>query len=456
MSSSKKAASCDAVGFLGLEAPRYTSYPSAHHFSAQIDEAMHRQWLADIADDATLSAYVHIPFCKELCWFCGCHTKMTKRYDPIAKYVRVLLKEIELLGKAAGGKGKLVNIHFGGGSPSLLEPNDWLSILYALASAFQFSPPGELAIELDPRTTTPENIATYGKLGCNRASIGIQDFNAKVQQAINRIQPYDMVRKVVDDLRQTGIHHINCDLIYGLPHQISDFFADTLEKTLSLDPARISLFSYAHMPKLKKHQRLIEDSWLPSMHDKLGLYLQACQTLTERGYVMVGIDHFAKPEDMLTLAMQNRTMRRNFQGYVVDDTDVLIGIGSSAISQFPQGYTQNSASTPDYSTKIESGRLATVRGWKNREDDGLRKRIVDELMCFMSVDLESVCAEYEVPPAMFLREMEALRAYESQGIIELSEWRIRITTPYRMAARVIAAEFDAYRAAQTASYSKVA
>lgn len=456
MSSSEKAVSCDTAGFLGLEAPRYTSYPSAHHFSTQVDEAMHHQWLADIADNATLSAYVHIPFCKELCWFCGCHTKMTKRYEPIAKYVRVLLKEIELLGKAAGGKGRLVNIHFGGGSPSLLEPNDWLSILYALASAFQFSPPGELAIELDPRTTTPENIITYGKLGCNRASIGIQDFNAKVQQAINRIQPYDMVRKVADDLHQAGINHINCDLIYGLPHQTADCFADTLEKTLSLDPARISLFSYAHMPKLKKHQRLIEDSWLPSMHDKLGLYLQACRTLEDHGYVMIGIDHFAKSDDALTLAMRNRTMRRNFQGYVVDDTDVLIGIGSSAISQFPQGYTQNSASTPDYSTKIESGGLATVRGWKNREDDGLRKRIVDELMCFMDVDLESVCAEHKISPTLFLREMEALRAYESQGVIALSGWRIRITTPYRMAARVIAAEFDAYRAAQTASYSKVA
>lgn len=456
MSSNERDMPLDASGFMGLEAPRYTSYPSAHHFSAQVDAATHHRWLADIADDTTISAYVHIPFCRELCWFCGCHTKMTKRYEPIAKYVRVLLKEIELLGKAADGKGRLVNIHFGGGSPSLLAPNDWLSILYALASAFQFSPPGALAIELDPRTTTQENIATYGKLGCNRASIGIQDFNSKVQQAIHRLQPYDMVRKVVNDLRQAGIRHINCDLIYGLPYQTSDYFAETLEKTLSLDPERISLFSYAHMPQLKKHQRLIEDSWLPSMQDKLGLYRQACRTLEDVGYVMIGIDHFAKPEDTLTFAMKNRTMRRNFQGYVVDDTDVLIGIGSSAISQFPQGYTQNHANTPEYSARINSGSLATVRGWVNRGDDRVRKRIVDALMCFMEVDLNSICAEYGLSPALFMREMESLKSYVAQGILAIEGWHIRISTPYRMAARVIAAEFDAYRGTQTASYSKVA
>lgn len=456
MSTKEEAVTADMAGLLGLEAPRYTSYPSAHHFSAQVDAHTHAAWLANISAKSRLSAYVHIPFCKELCWFCGCHTKMTKRYEPIEKYVRVLLQEIALLGKLAGGKGTLVNIHFGGGSPSLLAPNDWLSILYALASAFEFTPPGELAIELDPRTTTAENIHVYAKLGCNRVSIGIQDFTPEVQQAINRIQPYGMVKTVVDQLRDAGIGGINCDLIYGLPHQTRDRFLQTLEKTLTLDPARISLFSYAHMPHLKKHQRLIDESWLPSISDKLQLFVDASRLLEASGYVAVGMDHFAKPEDPMAMAMQDRSLRRNFQGYVVDSTEVLIGIGSSAISQFPEGYTQNSASTPDYSAKVGSGVLPTVRGWSNRGDDVARKRIIDALMCFMEVDMAEVAAEFHLPDRHFDDALLELRNLENAGILAMDGRRIRLTTPYRMAARVVALAFDSYRAAGPSSYSKVA
>jgi oxygen-independent coproporphyrinogen-3 oxidase len=456
VSSCKAAEANEMAGLLGLEAPRYTSYPSAHHFSPQVNSEIHAAWLANIQKNTTISAYVHIPFCKELCWFCGCHTKMTKRYEPIAKYVRVLLQEIELIRKMAGGKGKLVNIHFGGGSPSLLEPNDWLSILYALASAFEFTPPGELAIELDPRTTTLENIEVYAKLGCNRASIGIQDFNPEVQQAINRIQPYAMVKTVVDQLRDAGIGEINCDLIYGLPHQTLYLFHRTLEKTLSIDPSRISLFSYAHMPQLKKHQRLIDESWLPNISDKLQLFVEASRMLEANGYVAVGMDHFAKPEDPMAIAMRNRSLRRNFQGYVVDDTDVLIGIGSSAISQFPEGYTQNSAHTPDYSTKVCSGMLPTVRGWANRSDDLARKKIIDALMCFMTVDLAEIADEFSLPLHHFDDSFDELRAFESKGILEVRGSRITLTTLYRMAARVVASAFDDYRSITPSKYSKVA
>ena len=456
MSSCKAVETNEMAGLLGLEAPRYTSYPSAHHFLPQVNPEIHAAWLTNIQKNTTISAYVHIPFCKELCWFCGCHTKMTKRYEPIAKYVRVLLQEIELIGKMAGGKGKLVNIHFGGGSPSLLEPNDWLSILYALASAFEFTPPGELAIELDPRTTTHENILAYAKLGCNRVSVGIQDFNPEVQQAINRIQPYAMVKTVVDQLREVGIGEINCDLIYGLPHQTLDRFHRTLEKTLSLDPARISLFSYAHMPQLKKHQRLIDESWLPSISEKLQLFIEASRVFEANGYVAIGMDHFAKPDDPMTIAMRNRSLRRNFQGYVVDDTDVLIGFGSSSISQFPEGYTQNSASTPDYSTKVGGGMLPTVRGWTNRGDDLARKKIIDALMCFMTVDLAEIADEFSLPLHHFDDSLNELRAFESKGILEVEGSRITLTTPYRMAARVVASAFDGYRSVAPSKYSKVA
>ncbi len=456
MSSDKVVAAENMAVLLGLEAPRYTSYPSAHHFSAQTNAKAHAEWLKNIGSDSTVSVYVHIPFCRELCWFCGCHTKMTRRYEPIAKYVRTLLREIELIGRAAGGKGRLVNLHFGGGSPGLLEPNDWLSILYALASVFEFTLPGELAIELDPRTTTAEKIEAYARIGCNRASIGIQDFNAEVQQAINRIQPYAMVSAVTQQLRDAGINKINCDLVYGLPHQTPDRFRQTLEKALTLDPARISLFSYAHMPQLKKHQRLIDESWLPSLSDKLRLFIDASQMLEANGYVAVGMDHFAKPDDPMAIAMRDGSLRRNFQGYVVDSTDVLIGFGSSAISQFPEGYVQNSASTPDYSSKVSAGFLPTIRGWSHGGDDMARKRIIDALMCFMSVDLAEVVEQYGLPDHYFDDSVQELLDLEKSGILSIRGGRITLTTPYRMAARVAASAFDRYRGDAAGRYSKVA
>lgn len=440
---------------LALEAPRYTSYPSAHHFSAQVNQETHAAWLANIPQNATISAYVHIPFCKELCWFCGCHTKITKRYEPIAKYVCALLQEIALIGKIVRGNGKLVNIHFGGGSPSLLTSDNWSSILYALASAFESAPSGELAIELDPRTTTSENIAVYAKLGCNRVSVGVQDFNPEVQHAINRIQSYTIVKTVIDQLRNAGISEINCDLIYGLPHQTLDHLRFTLEKTLSLAPARISLFSYAHMPQLKKHQRLIEESWLPNVFDKLQLFIEAARVLEANGYVAIGMDHFARPDDPMAIALRNGNLRRNFQGYAVDSTDVLIGFGSSAISQFPEGYTQNNISTPNYSTNVDNGILSTERGWQNSNDDLARKKIIDTLMCFMTVDIAKIAEEFCLSAHHFDDAVHELHNLRENDILEISGSIITLTTPYRMAVRIVASAFDRYRNITPSKYSKI-
>jgi oxygen-independent coproporphyrinogen-3 oxidase len=442
--------------WLGMEAPRYTSYPSAHHFSAAVDNHTYRQWLGDMRADASISAYVHIPFCRELCWFCGCHTKMTRRYEPIAKYVRVLLREIETLKRAADGKGKLVNIHFGGGSPSLLEPGDLISILYALASAFEMKPPGELAIELDPRTTTQKNIDLYANLGVNRVSIGIQDFDPKVQLAINRVQPYAMVATVMAQLREAGLNQINADLIYGLPHQTLESFRDTLEKTIALDPARIALFSYAHVPKMKKHQRLIDISWLPSEAQKLDLFSLANEMFKAAGYVPIGIDHFAKADDSLAIAAGNHTLARNFQGYVDRTTDVLIGVGSSSISQFPQGYAQNSAHAVDYRAMVEGGELPIVRGWAFRDDDLIRKQVIDELMCFLSVDLAALRCAHTLGEHYFAAELQELTKPEYRDIVACDGGHVRITTPHRMAARVVASVFDHYRGVAEGRYSKVA
>lgn len=445
-----------AFPWIELEAPRYTSYPSANHFTLSVQGETYCQWLEAIVADTPVSVYVHIPFCRELCWFCGCHTKMTYRYEPIAAYVRMLLQEISLLKRYVQGRGKLVNIHFGGGSPSLLEPGDLMAILYAIADLFGAKPEGELAIELDPRTTTPEKIELYAKLGFNRVSIGIQDFDPKVQKAVNRIQPFTLVAAVMKKLRAEGLREINCDLIYGLPYQTPQSFKATLEQLIRLDPPRVALFSYAHVPHMKKHQRLIDTATLPTEMEKLELYLLARQMLEEQGYVAIGIDHFAKPKDALAQAAHQHTLRRNFQGYVTDNTEVLIGVGASAISQFPQGYAQNSANGLQYRAQIEAGQLPTIRGFCLAGEDRMRKEIIDTLMCSMEVDLDAVALRYALPVDYFAGELMELTKTAYRDIVSLDARSVKVQPPYRMAARAVAAVFDRHRTAASGRHTKIA
>ncbi|MBL0338764.1 MAG: oxygen-independent coproporphyrinogen III oxidase [Rhodospirillaceae bacterium] len=445
----------DNMSWLELEAPRYTSYPSAHHFVPQTNESPYRQWLENIGYHKAVSVYIHIPFCRELCWFCGCHTKITRRHKPIYDYIQVMLQEIKMLQHFIKGKGTLVNIYFGGGSPNLLEDSDLRSILTNVSSIFKIVTLRESSIELDPRTTSPEKVALYSSLGFNRVSIGVQDFDPKVQLSINRFQPYSLVEKVVKNLRAAGIDQINCDLIYGLPHQTLGNFRNTLEKTISLNPSRIAIFSYAHIPHIKKHQRMIDATWLPSPKEKLSLYLLAHEFLQENGYTAIGIDHFAKPADPLTIAFKNHTLKRNFQGYVSDDTEVLIGIGSSAISHFPQGYVQNSPNMPEYQDLVGNNTLPTIRGWQMSKDDQLQKTVIDELLCFMRVDLEEISKRFAVDPSYFKKELDTLQSLESLGIVKTSGYVVEIVSQYRMTARVVASVFDKYHSTMAGRYSKV-
>ncbi len=444
-----------SLRWLGLEAPRYTSYPTAHHFSASVGAAQARSWVSQVGAGEGVSVYVHVPFCRELCWFCGCHTKMTKRYEPIAKYVQTLLQEIALIKAQLGGRGILRNIHFGGGSPSMLTAEDLGAILEAIRGAFAQVRIHEQAIELDPRTTTSENIAYYRAMGFNRISIGLQDFAPEVQEAINRVQPYAQVAEVVAGLRAASFDNLNCDLIYGLPHQTLARFMDSLEKTMTLAPERIALFSYAHVPDIKKHQRLIDTAWLPKDGEKLELFMRGVAFLEGQGYSTIGIDHFAKPTDSLASAHAAGTLRRNFQGYVTDGSDVLIGVGCSSISQYPGGYAQNSARLPEYAARIEAGELGTTRGVAFTGDDVARKHVIDTLMCFLSVDLAAIRAEHDLPEGYFNAEIEALRAPQFADIVAIEGERLTIISEYRMAARVIAAQFDAYRHVIAGRFSKV-
>ncbi len=446
----------DDLAWMGLEAPRYTSYPTAHHFTPQVGAAVQAGWMQALPPGATVSVYVHIPFCHELCWFCGCHTKMTKRYEPIAAYVQVLLQELALVRAQLPAGVRLQHIHFGGGPPSLLSGEDMTAILEAIARGFTFDIPCELAIELDPRTTTSENIRLYGALGVNRVSLGIQDFDPTVQAAINRVQSFELLQGMVQQLRDAGIHHINTDLIYGLPHQTTDRFARTLDQTLALAPDRLALFSYAHLPELKKHQRLIHEADLPSPVEKLALFQSASRQLAAAGYEMVGFDHFTKPQDAMAVAARNRTLKRNFQGYVSEDCDAIIGIGCSSISQYPQGYVQNSAQAHVYREAVTSGALAGVRGVAFAGEDLARKAVIDALMCYMEADVAAIAAQHGLPGHAFRAELERLCSAEYNGVVACDGTMVRLVTPHRMAIRVVAAVFDAYAARPTHRYSKVA
>ena len=328
--------------------------------------------------------------------------------------------------------------------------------MQAIASLFDHKPTGEVAIELDPRTATAENIKLYKELGFNRVSLGVQDFDTQVQLAINRVQPFELVKNVVQQLHEVGLNHINFDLIYGLPKQTLASFTETLKKTIELNPTRLALFSYAHVPQVKKHMLLIDAETIPSDTEKLEIYATAKDMLEAAGYITIGIDHFAKPDDILAQKMQNRTMKRNFQGYVTDDTDAIIGVGVSAISQCREGYAQATTNSLDYRTWVEEGRLPIVRGYALKDNDRIRKEVIDQLMCFLFVDLEKIREKFSLANNYFQSEINKLKESDYKDIATVDGEKISVSKKYRMAARVVAALFDEYKAGMAGRYSKVA
>ncbi|MBW8881181.1 MAG: coproporphyrinogen dehydrogenase, partial [Asticcacaulis sp.] len=321
----------DRLRWLGTEAPRYTSYPSAHHFEAVTPET-YTSWLQALDPGQSIGLYVHVPFCEQMCWFCGCNTQITKRYYPVAAYVDNLIAEIAMIGRVLGFRPKAHALHFGGGSPGILKPDTMRRLFDALTAAFDLQAGAEVSIELDPRRITAEKAETYAELGVNRVSLGVQDTQDEVQAAINRIQPMALIADAVDRLRGLGIHELGIDLVYGLPRQTSESLQRTLDDVVVLDPQRISAFSYAHVPWARKHQRLIDETALPNLSQKAFQYLQIDTQLSVLGYVPVGIDHFARPNDGLDRALRDGSLRRNFMGYTDLPNDRLIALGASSIS----------------------------------------------------------------------------------------------------------------------------
>lgn len=424
--------------------PRYTSYPTAPHFTPSVDAATYSRWLAAIPATATLSFYVHVPYCTEICLYCGCHTKATRRSEPLDAYCDALLKEIELVRDALPAR-RIVHLHWGGGTPSTLGRDRLAGIVAAIADGFDLSGIVEHAIELDPRRVTPELAQTLVELGVTRASLGVQEFSPHVQEAIGRIQPFELVEAAVRALRAAGIERINLDLMYGLPRQTVADVEATANLAASLNPARLALFGYAHVPWFKANQKLIDTATLAGPAERIEQTHAAARALARRGYVPIGLDHFSLPDDSLAKAQREGRLHRNFQGYTTDAADALIALGASAIGQLPQGFIQNAVDIAGYSRAIASGSFATVKGIAVSADDVLRAGIIERLMCDLAVDLDRLPAEAkDGVDTDFARELADLGALATAGMIEIQGRRISVTDEGRPFVRLVAAAFDAY------------
>ncbi len=433
--------------------PRYTSYPTAPHFHDGIGAETYGEWLAALPANQPLSLYLHIPYCDTLCWFCGCHTKITRRYEPVAGYLKVLTREVELVAEAIGGRRPVGHLAFGGGSPTLIQPDDVAGLAATLHRHFEFRDDTEFAVEIDPRDLTREMVAAWAAAGATRASLGVQDLSPEVQAAINRHQTLAQTAEAVDWLRRAGIRRFNIDLMYGLPHQTVARTLDTVEAILGLGPDRIALFGYAHVPWMKGHMRMIPEEALPDGRERWRQSVAAAERLIAAGYTQVGLDHFAKPDDPLAIAFETGTLRRNFQGYTTDKCASMIGFGASAIGELPQGYLQNTVPTHDYAQKIEQGELAMAKGLALSDDDRLRRHVIERLMCELSVDLADAARKFGTTEA-FAAELAELAPMRDDGLVEIDGQVVRITETGRPLMRMVAAAFDSYLGQGTARHSR--
>lgn len=423
--------------------PRYTSYPTAPHFGTAIGPSTYAAWLEEISITDTLSFYLHVPFCKSLCLYCGCNTKAVRRIEPVEAYLERLTREIDLVAERTGRRN-ILHLHWGGGTPSILGPERLCKLVDHLDARFDLSAMGEHAIELDPRYVTPALVHGLAEIGVTRASLGVQEFSADVQQVIGRVQPFTAVQKAASLLREVGISNINIDLMYGLPGQSVDDVRRTVMLAHALKPQRLAVFGYAHVPWLKPHQKLIEESLLPSSAARLAQEQAAHIALTELGYAPIGLDHYALPSDSLAIAARAGQLCRNFQGYTTDRANALIGLGTSAIGRTSKGFVQNAPDTGGYLRSIDSGHFATVRGLELSADDRMRGRIIDDLMCHLSCDLDRVVDEAEQQHNAFEREIEALAPFEADGLVKIVGRRIIVKEVGRPYLRLIAATFDSY------------
>ncbi len=443
----------DLAELLAARVPRYTSYPTAPHFDGGVTSDTFLRWLGELPPHESISLYVHIPFCDSLCWFCGCQLSVVNSYAPVAAYVDVLLREIDILAQAAGARRTVTHMHFGGGSPTILKPDDFARVTDRIRARFDVTPTAEFAVEIDPRGFAQETAHALARAGVTRASLGVQEVNPLVQRAVNRWQPIGVTREAVTCLRDAGITAFNFDLMYGLPHQTTDDVRRTVEQTIALEPQRVAVFGYAHVPDLKRHQQLIDAAHLPDAGERLRQYESASADLSAHGYQAIGLDHFAHFADPLAGAQRLGKLRRNFQGYTDDEAHTLVGLGASAISSTPQGYAQNASAVRDYRSKIHAGQPATARGRALSTDDRLRRAIIERLMCYLEADLDEISSRYGRNADELAAELRALASLEADGLVRIDGRRLRIPVAMRVAVRLVASKFDAYLAGHPARHS---
>ncbi len=444
----------DLAAKYDLRVPRYTSYPTAPHFSPAVGAERYGRWLSELPPDAPLSLYVHVAYCAEMCWFCGCHTKITRQYAPVADYMDCVWREIDMVAARLPQRMTARHMHFGGGSPTILTPDDFVATVERLRGKFLLAENAEIAVELDPRTADEAYVKAMAGCGVTRASIGVQDFNPLVQQTINRIQPYEVTARVISWLRQYGVPEINMDLVYGLPHQTVASLTETIDLAVGFQPRRIALFGYAHVPWMKKHQRLIPEDTLPDFSERWRQYDMATAHLVGHGYVQIGLDHFARHDDAMAIALRERRLHRNFQGYTTDAAPFLIGFGASGIGSLPQGYVANEGGIHAYKQMIRAGGLATVRGVGVNAEDLLRRALIERLMCDLALDVEAVCARFDADPAQFDEDLAALAGLEADGLLIRQGRRITITDEGRPLVRAACAAFDRYLKVGETRHSK--
>ena len=435
--------------YAGLSVPRYTSYPTAADFTAGVTAKEHASWLRRLDAKDDVSVYLHVPYCREICLYCGCNTKKAARDDVVDAYRRALETEIEMVGGLLAETPGVSRLHWGGGTPSILGPDGLRSVVTVLRRVFPFKAGFEHAIELDPRHVTVELTNELAELGITRASLGVQDVNPLVQAAIGRLQPLAVIEAAVARVRGAGIHNLNFDLIYGLPLQTTESIRKTCAHVVSMEPDRIACFGYAHLPRLKANQRRIDESKLPSQDERIEQADAMAEALVAAGYERIGIDHFAKPGDSLARAAASGRLHRNFQGYTDDASCVLLGLGASSISTFAGGFVQNISDVPRYVRAIAAGTLASARGCRLDQNDRLRSRVIERLMCDFAVDLAAVA-----PEADFREELAMLASMQRDGLVAIDGTKLTVMQCGRAVVRVIAAAFDTYRRAQPAQFSK--
>lgn len=444
----------DLVAKYDRPVPRYTSYPPATQFSADVSADTYTAWLEALPAEAPLSIYLHVPFCAELCLYCGCHTTVVRRYEPIAAYVDLIRREIALVADCLGDRRPVTHIHWGGGTPTMLSSRDLITITDDLRQSFNVASDAEIAVEIDPRTLDLSHVGAFAAMGVTRASLGVQDFNKEVQRVIGRLQSYEQTERAADWLRQAGITSLNLDLMYGLPLQSVDTVERSAETALRLRPDRIALFGYAHVPWMKRHQALLPEGQLPGAVDRLRQMRVAAAAITQAGYTAIGLDHFALPDDTLSQAQRAGVLRRNFQGYTSDPAETLIGLGTSSISALPTGFVQNESSTVAWRKAIASGRLATARGLVLTEEDRLRGEVIERLMCDLTVDISRLCRAHGREPDDFSAEFVGLEALVGDGFVQCDGYRVAVADNARPFLRNVCAVFDSYLRNKSGRHSR--